>query len=99
MGSEKCGLVFNTRPAVGAGAEGAAEPLGEAQHRSRSYVAAEAIREYVNVSEWQTEEIRKALTEAERGEFAGDEQVRSVMKKRTAHKGTHPARYAPYVSR
>jgi predicted transcriptional regulator len=53
----------------------------------------------VNVSEWQTEEIRRALTEAERGEFASDEQVRSVMKKRTAHKGTRHARYAAYVFR
>ena len=42
--------------------------LAKAQRRSRSYVATEAIREYVKVNEWQILETRKALAEADRDE-------------------------------
>ncbi len=41
--------------------------LAKAQRRSRSFVATEAIREYVKVNEWQIEETRKALAEADAG--------------------------------
>jgi predicted transcriptional regulator len=37
--------------------------LAKAQRGSRSFVATEAIREYVKVNEWQIEEIHKALAE------------------------------------
>jgi len=60
--------------------------LAKAQRRSRSYVATEAIREYVKVNEWQTLETRKALAEADRGEFASPEDVRRVLKKWTSPK-------------
>jgi RHH-type transcriptional regulator, rel operon repressor / antitoxin RelB len=68
------------------------DQLAKTQRRSRSFVAAEAIREYVAVNEWQIEEIRKALQEADRGEFASDEQVRRVMSKWTTRKRTRRAR-------
>ena len=42
--------------------------LAKAQRRSRSYVATEAIREYVKVNEWQILETRKALADADAGE-------------------------------
>ena len=51
------------------------------ERRSRSFVATEAIREYVKVNEWQIEETRKALAEADRGEFASPSEVRRVVKK------------------
>ena len=51
--------------------------LAKAQRRSRSFMATEAIREYVQVNEWQIEETQKALAEADRGEFATP-QVRSI---------------------
>ena len=57
------------------------DELARSQRRSRSFVAAEAIREYVTVNEWQIEEIKKALEEANRGEFASEEQVRRTMRK------------------
>src|SRR5207249_6887654 len=53
--------------------------LAKAQRRSRSFIAAEAIRQYVAVNEWQIEEISKGMAEADRGEFASDEQVRHTM--------------------
>ncbi len=57
------------------------EKLAEATRRSRSYVAAEAIRAYVEVNEWQIGEIGKALAEADRGDFAADRDVKRVMNK------------------
>jgi len=57
--------------------------LARAQRRSRSFVAAEAIREYVAVNAWQIEEIKKGLEEADRGDFATEEQVRRTLKKWT----------------
>lgn len=65
--------------------------LAKAQRRSRSFIAAEAIREYVQVNEWQIEEIKKGLAEAHRGEFARDAQVRRTMNKWTGRKRTRRA--------
>jgi predicted transcriptional regulator len=55
--------------------------LSKATQRSRSFVAAEAIREYVSLNQWQIGEIKKALAEADRGEFASSEEVARTMKK------------------
>jgi RHH-type rel operon transcriptional repressor/antitoxin RelB len=55
----------------------------KATQRSRSFVAAEALREYVALNEWQISEIRKALAEADRGEFASSEEVKRTLKKWT----------------
>jgi len=57
--------------------------LSKAMSRSRSFVAAEAIREFVTLNEWQIEEIKKGLAEADRGEFATDEEVDAVVKRWT----------------
>ena len=57
--------------------------LSKATQRSRSFVAAEAIREYVTLNEWQIGEIKKALGEADRGEFATPEEVQRTIKKWT----------------
>lgn len=67
------------------------DDLSKAQRRSRSFIAAEAIREYVAVNEWQIEEIKKGLEEANRGEFATEEQVRRVVSKWTGRKRITPA--------
>ena len=55
--------------------------LSKATQRSRSFVAAEAIREYVTLNEWQIGEIRKGLGEADRGEFATPQEVRRTVTK------------------
>jgi len=57
--------------------------LSKATCRSRSFLAAEAIREFVTLNEWQIEEIRKGLAEADRGEFATEKEVEFVMKRWT----------------
>lgn len=52
------------------------DKLAMATGRSRSYLAAEAIREFVELNEWQVGEIQQAIVEADRGEFASDSEVR-----------------------
>jgi predicted transcriptional regulator len=44
-------------------------------------VAAEAIRAYVELNEWQITEIRAALKEADAGDFATEAEVEAVRKK------------------
>ena len=57
--------------------------LSKATQRSRSFVAAEAIREYVALNQWQIGEIQKAIEEADRGEFASPQETRRTIKKWT----------------
>lgn len=57
------------------------EQLASATHRSKSYLAAEAIREYVELNEWQILEIQTALLEADAGDFASDSEVKTVFGK------------------
>jgi predicted transcriptional regulator len=57
------------------------EQLADATHRSRSFLAAEAIRAYVEVNEWQIQEIHAALTEADAGDFATEEELAAVRAK------------------
>ena len=57
------------------------DALAEATHRSKSFLAAEAIRAYVENNEWQVGEIRAALKEADAGDFASDNDVAALAKK------------------
>ncbi len=53
--------------------------LAEATHRSKSFLAAEAIREYVELNEWQIRETRAALAEADAEDFASEDEVRELL--------------------
>jgi predicted transcriptional regulator len=55
--------------------------LAASTKRSKSYLAAEAIRAFVEINEWQVAEIREALKEADAGDFASDEDVAALGKK------------------
>lgn len=55
--------------------------LAQATDRSRSFLAAAAVRDYVELNEWQIQEIQSALGEAEKGEFASDSDVEKTLKK------------------
>ena len=57
------------------------EKLAKAMDRTKSYVAAEAIRAFVDLNEWQIAEIKAALKEAEAGDFANEDEVRAVTRK------------------
>ncbi len=55
--------------------------LSKAMSRSRSFVAAQAIQEFVTVNEWQIDEIKKGIAEADAGDFASDKEVQQVLKR------------------
>jgi len=57
------------------------EKLADATHRSRSFLAAEAIRDYVATNEWQINEIHAALKEADANDFASEQEVSTVFAK------------------
>lgn len=57
------------------------DQLAEKLDRSRSYVAAQAIEDFVAREEWQLAEIEAGLAEAERGDFASDPDVAAVVGK------------------
>jgi RHH-type transcriptional regulator, rel operon repressor / antitoxin RelB len=59
------------------------DKLAKSTKRSRSFLAAEAIRDYVALNDWQIEEIRKGIAEANRGEFASPAEVARLRKKWT----------------
>jgi len=55
--------------------------LAAATDRSKSFLAAEAVRAYVENNEWQIEEIRTALDEADAENFATDKDVAKLARK------------------
>ena len=57
------------------------DQLAEKLDRSRSYVAAQAIEDFIAREEWQLAEIEAGLAEADRGEFASAEDVANVVGK------------------
>lgn len=57
------------------------ERLAESTHRSRSFLAAEAIKAYVESNEWQIAEIHQAIKEADAGDFATQADVDAVVSK------------------
>lgn len=57
------------------------DKLADATQRSKSFLAAEAIREFVENNEWQIREVKAALKEANVGDFASDADVAVVARK------------------
>jgi RHH-type rel operon transcriptional repressor/antitoxin RelB len=52
------------------------ERLAKSTGRSRSFLAAEAIGEYLDVNEWQVAGIRRAVASLDRGEGVAHEVVK-----------------------
>jgi len=57
------------------------EQIAGKMDRSRSYVAAQAIEDFVSREEWQLAEIEAGLIEADCGEFANESEVAAVIGK------------------
>ena len=55
------------------------DQLAEATHRSKSFLAAEAIREFIELNEWQIQEINEAIKEADAGDFSSNDEVKTVF--------------------
>ena len=52
------------------------EKLAKSTGRSRSFLAAEAINEYLDLNEWQVAGIAKAVSSLDRGEGVAHERVK-----------------------
>ncbi|MBK9442860.1 MAG: CopG family transcriptional regulator [Comamonadaceae bacterium] len=57
------------------------EQLAAATQRNKSFLAAEAIAQFVESNEWQISEIQAALKEADAGDYASDQEVSAVAAK------------------
>ena len=55
------------------------DELGAHIDRDRSYLIKDAVSRYISLHRWQIEEIRKGIAEADRGEFATEEQVNAMF--------------------
>ena len=55
--------------------------LAAVTQRSKSFLAAEAIREFIELNEWQVQEIQQAIKEADAGEFANESEVKQTFAK------------------
>ncbi|WP_238552831.1 CopG family ribbon-helix-helix protein [Legionella oakridgensis] len=51
------------------------DKLAEITHRSKSFLASEAINEYLKVQEWQLIEIKKGIAEADKGQLIDHESI------------------------
>ena len=60
------------------------DKLAEATQRSKSYLAGEAIKQYIDLESWQIGEIQQALREADAGDFATDAEIDAVVRKHAA---------------
>lgn len=57
------------------------DKLAQATHRSKSYLAVEAIARYLELEAWQVGEIEQAIQEADRGDFANPSEMTDLLKK------------------
>jgi len=57
------------------------DKLALATHRSKSFLACEAVREFIELNEWQIEELKAAVKEADAEDFASNQEVEVVFNK------------------
>ena len=62
------------------------DALAAKLERSRSYVAAQAIGDFVEREAWQLADIEAGLREADKGDFATDAEVAATIAKYTKRK-------------
>jgi predicted transcriptional regulator len=59
----------------------ALDALASKLDMNRSDIVADAVRAYLEVQEWQVEEIKKAVREADEDRFASDDEVNAFFAK------------------
>ena len=55
--------------------------LANATHRTKSFLAAEAIERYIELEAWQVKEIKAALKEADKKDFVSDKDFAKLVRK------------------
>jgi RHH-type rel operon transcriptional repressor/antitoxin RelB len=63
------------------------EKLAVSMDRSKSWLAAEAIEEYLDIHEWQIQAIKEGIDAADRGETINFEQIKKHWKKASGEAG------------
>ena len=58
--------------------------LAKATDRSRAALAAEAVRQFVDLNEWQIAAIKKGMHEADRGQFIEHARLKAKWEKKLA---------------
>jgi RHH-type transcriptional regulator, rel operon repressor / antitoxin RelB len=54
-------------------------------HRSKSFLAAEAISEYLKMQEWQINEIKNGIAEADSGQLVDHSSIVKYWERKRAH--------------
>jgi RHH-type rel operon transcriptional repressor/antitoxin RelB len=57
------------------------ENLAKATDRSKSYLAAMAIEEFIAIQEWQVQAIKEGIVEAKTGKVVGHDKAMEELKK------------------
>lgn len=57
------------------------EDLAKSTARTKSFVTVEALSSYLATQSWQVKEITAGIADADRGDFATDDQVNAVFEK------------------
>ena len=55
------------------------DQIAYSMDRDRSYVINEAVSHYLEIKHWHADQIRQAIAEADAGEFATEQEVRSAF--------------------
>jgi RHH-type rel operon transcriptional repressor/antitoxin RelB len=63
------------------------DQLAKATNRSKSSLAVEALRDFIEINQWQIQEITDALKEADDGDFASEAEVDKVISKWSVNAG------------
>jgi predicted transcriptional regulator len=59
------------------------DQLAQSDDRDRTYLIKKAIDGYLHMRQWQIEETRKAIAEADAGDFASEEEVDQMFSELT----------------
>jgi predicted transcriptional regulator len=57
------------------------DQLASATQRSKTFLATEALKDYLEAESWQIQDIRQGVLEADAGDFASDAEVQAVFAK------------------
>ncbi len=57
----------------------ALDNLGQKTDRSRNWLVSKAVEDFVSLNAWQLDKIEAGIAQADRGQFATDEEVEAVL--------------------
>ena len=60
--------------------------LAEKTDRTRSWLVSRAVEDYVALNEWQIARIKEGIADADRGDFASDEEMERIWDKHSKPK-------------